>query len=76
LPVPHSAAEAVRLAREGYLAETKKITVRSTAGEKFETITKYELGPRPEREPGDDTAEIGMSGDLHVEDFDPSEIPF
>ena len=76
LPVPNSATEAVRLAREGYLAEAKKITVRSTAGEKFETITKYELGPRPEREPGDDTAEVGMSGDLHVEDFDPDEIPF
>ena len=76
LPVPNSAAETVRLAREGYLAEPTKITVRSTAGEKFETITKYELGPRPEREPGDDTAEVGMSGDLHVEDFDPDEIPF
>ena len=76
LPVPHSAAEAVRLAREGYLAETKKITVRSTAGEKFETIAKYELGPCPEREPGDDTAEVDMSGDPHVEDFDPDEIPF
>ena len=76
LPVPHSAAEAVRLANSGVLAEPKRITVRSTAGEKFETITKYELGPRPEREPGDDTAEVGMSGDLHVEDFDPSEIPF
>jgi len=76
LPVPHSAAEAVRLAREGYLAEPTKITVRSTAGEKFETITKYELGERPERKPGDDTAEGGVSGDLHVEDFDPDEIPF
>jgi DNA repair protein RadD len=76
LPVPQSASEAVRLARAGYLAEAKKITVRSTAGEKFETITKYELGPRPQREPGDDTAEVGVSGDLHVEDFDPDEIPF
>jgi len=76
LPVPYSAAEAVRLARKGYLAEPTIITVRSTAGEKFETITKYELDPRPEREPGDDTAEGGVSGDLHVEDFDPDEIPF
>ncbi len=76
-PVPHSAAEAVRLANSGILAEPKKITVRSTAGEKFETITKYELGPRPEREPGDDTAEVAMSGDdPHVEDFDPDDIPF
>ena len=51
--------------------------LRSTAGEKFETIAKYELGERPEREPGDDTAEVAMSGDdPHVEDFDPTEIPF
>ena len=75
--MPHSANEAVRLANSGILAEPKKITVRSTAGEKFETITKYELGERPEREPGDDTAEVAMSGDdPHVEDFDPDDIPF
>ncbi len=73
LPIPQSAAEAVRLARAGYLAEPKKITVRSISGDKFESITKCVLGPRPEREPGDDTAEIG---DPHVEDFDPDEIPF
>ena len=76
-PVPHSAAEAVRLASSGILAEPKRITVRSTAGEKFETITRYELGERPEREPGDDTTEVVMSGDdPHVEDFDPDDIPF
>ena len=76
-PVPHSAAEAVRLANSGILAEPKRITVRSTAGEKFETITRYELGERPEREPGDDSAEVAMSGDdPHVEDFDPDDIPF
>ena len=61
----------------GILAEPKRITVRSTAGEKFETITRYELGERPEREPGDDSAEVAMSGeDPHVEDFDPDDIPF
>ena len=73
LPIPQSAAEAVRLARAGYLAEPVKITVRSISGEKFETVTRCMLGPRPERESGDDTAEVG---DPHVEDFDPDEIPF
>ena len=73
LPIPRTAAEAVRLARAGYLAEPVKITVRSISGEKFETVTRCMLGPCPEREPGDDTAEIG---DPHVEDFDPDEIPF
>ena len=76
-PIPDTAVEAVRLARAGYLAETKRITVRSTAGEKFDTITQYELGERPGREPGDDTAEIAISGDAqHVEDFAPDDIPF
>ena len=76
-PIPDTAAEAVRLARAGYLAETKRITVRSTAGEKFDTITQYELGERPGREPGDDTAEVAMSGDAqHVKDFAPDDIPF
>ena len=76
LPIPQTAAEAVRLARAGYLAEPVKITVRSISGEKFETVTRCMLGPRPEREPGDDTAEIDMSDDPHVEDFDPDENPF
>lgn len=41
------------------LAPTLKITVKSTAGEKFDRITKYVLGERPPmREPGDDIAEM------------------
>ncbi|MBO7088301.1 MAG: hypothetical protein J6W70_00215, partial [Lentisphaeria bacterium] len=76
-PVPDSAAEAVRLANSGILAEPKRITVRATAGEKFESITKYEFGERPTREPGDDSVEVAMSGDdPHVENFDPDDIPF
>jgi DNA repair protein RadD len=51
--VPQTAEEAVRLAEAGALSETRSITVRSVAGEKYDTIIGYELGEKPSwREPG------------------------
>ena len=47
-PVPDTAEEAVELAEAGALCQTQKITVRSVAGEKFDRIISYELGPVPE----------------------------
>lgn len=58
VPVPETAEEAVRLADAGALAETKSITVRSVAGEKYDRIVGYDLGEVPfYREPGWDDVE-------------------
>ena len=46
-PVPATAAEAVRLANGGALAETKAIVVKSISGERFDNITGYVLGAVP-----------------------------
>jgi len=52
-PVPETVEEAVRLAREGALAETLSVTVRSVTGEKYDRIVAYALGGKPDyREPG------------------------
>ena len=45
-PPPATVAEAVFMANEGYLAETLTITVRHVAGEKFDRIIRYRLGPK------------------------------
>ncbi|MBI2933559.1 MAG: DEAD/DEAH box helicase family protein [Planctomycetes bacterium] len=56
--VPETAAEAVTLADAGAIAVTKRITVRSVAGEDFDRIVGYELGAKPPyREPGQDEEE-------------------
>ncbi len=53
LPVPDSAEDAVYLAQSGALAETRSITVRSVAGEKYDQVVGHELGDVPEcPEPG------------------------
>lgn len=45
--VPKTAEEACDLAAGGALAKTLAITVRSVAGEKYDRIIAYKLGPRP-----------------------------
>jgi len=47
-PIPDTADEAVQIAQDDGLADTKKITVRSIAGEPYERIIGYELGDKPE----------------------------
>jgi DNA repair protein RadD len=69
--VPETAEEAVRLAEGGALSETRSITVRSVAGEKYDTIIGYELGDKPPwREPGWEDEEAtplpAWVGDQHV----------
>jgi DNA repair protein RadD len=72
-PFPDSAEEAVELAEAGALAPTHAITVRSVAGEKFDRISGYQLGPVPPRLDG---------GDEHIDDDVPEpawpedDIPF
>jgi DNA repair protein RadD len=57
-PVPTSTAEACRLACDGALAPTTRITVRTVAGEDFERIVDHDLGPIPDpRQPGEDREE-------------------
>ena len=57
-PVPETAEDAVYLALHGALCLTRKITVRSVAGEEFARIVGYELGEKPfYREPGWDDEE-------------------
>lgn len=46
-PVPGNTADAVALAKGGALCETKMIKVKSVLGERFNTITGYELGEKP-----------------------------
>jgi DNA repair protein RadD len=64
-PVPESAQRAREIIAGGGLAATVSITVRQVAGDEFERIIDYELGPMPEAIPMDDLAP-----------FDPSEVPF
>jgi hypothetical protein len=47
-PVPESAERAVELASAGALATTHRIKVRAVAGEPYERIIDYELGPKPD----------------------------
>jgi DNA repair protein RadD len=57
-PVPATATEACRLAEDGALAPTMRITVRTVAGEDFARIIDHDLGPVPEpRQPGEDRNE-------------------
>jgi len=53
-PPPENAKEAVKLANDGALAVPQKIVVKSVAGEKYDKVVDYELGPIPDYvlEPG------------------------
>jgi DNA repair protein RadD len=76
-PMPQSAAEAVSMASGGAICETKEITVRSAAGEKYDRIVGYDLGEKSfYREPGwDDEEELPVSAD-GWEGVDDDDIPF
>jgi DNA repair protein RadD len=74
-PVPDTAIEAVELAENGALAETTAITVRSTAGEKYDRIVDHEFGPIPPRLDGsDETDDWGEIPDYETVPED--DIPF
>jgi DNA repair protein RadD len=64
-PVPDTAERAVEIAQGGGLAITRGITVRTVAGDEFERIIDYELGPLPEP----------VASDPYC-GYDPDEIPF
>ncbi len=73
--LPDTAEEAVALAESGALALTRAITVRAVAGEKYDRIIDYQLGPIPPRpEDGGDDHEDGA---LPVCDYvDDESVPF
>lgn len=64
-PVPDNVERAIEIIEGGGLATTLAIKVRSVAGDPYERIIDYELGPMPERIPASEHP-----------DFDPDEIPF
>ena len=64
-PVPDTAERAVEIAKGGGIAHTEKITVRSVAGERFDTIVGYNLGPMPE---------AVLAGEFG--NYDAADIPF
>lgn len=52
--MPETAERAVEIAEAGGLAITQRIVVRTVAGEKFDRIVGYTLGPMPEPVPSAD----------------------
>jgi DNA repair protein RadD len=55
---PATVEEALSMARDGLLAEPKKIRVQIVSGEKYERIVKVELGERPRFTPVEADEEI------------------
>lgn len=47
-PVPDTVEQAVELAESGSLAFTESLTVKSVAGQRFDEIVKYRIGPKPQ----------------------------
>ncbi|MCC7408384.1 MAG: DEAD/DEAH box helicase family protein [Phycisphaeraceae bacterium] len=75
LPVPDNVEEAAELAHAGALADVRSIKVRSVAGEKYDRIVDYELGPKP------DPADLSLPEPSHVPEYAPlpgadDDIPF
>lgn len=64
-PIPDSAQRAVDIANAGGLAAAKSIVVRRVAGDPYERVVDYELGPKPE----------AVACDI-PDSFDPDDIPF
>lgn len=64
-PVPDTVERAIEIIEGGGLAPTLSITVRAVAGDPYERIIDYELGPLPEGIPA-----------CEMFDYDPDEIPF
>jgi DNA repair protein RadD len=55
-PVPNDCERACEIAYGGGLATAKEITVRKIAGDKYDRITGYVLGPKPDPIPAEDLA--------------------
>lgn len=73
-PFPDSSQRAVDICETGGVAPTLAITVRSVSGEKYDRITKHQLGPIPPLLDGSDEYDDGDMPE-YVEPPD-EEIPF
>ena len=69
-PFPATAEQAVDLAGAGVLAPVQTITVRSVAGEQFDRITGYQLGPIPP------CLDENIDDDVHEPVWPEDDIPF
>ncbi len=72
-PPPDSAKQAVEMTDAGVLAETRQITVRSVAGEKYDSIVNHKLGDKPPRLDGSEETDDGQLPTNFYEDDD---LPF
>jgi len=70
--VPKTTAQAVNLANNKALCDTKKIKVKSVSGEKFNSIVGYELGKKPEWD--EKVAYVAKMFDATYVDID--DVPF
>jgi len=75
-PLPQYTEEAVLLSRQGALAPTLKIIVKNIAGEKFDRIVNYDLGPIPEYVPDDGCNDENNFNHDYEEEYEEDEIPF
>lgn len=74
-PIPQSAEEAVQAAKNGALAATSQITVRSVSGDPYERISDYVLGEKPEPLAEADRTE-GALAPVPKTEYAEEEIPF
>jgi len=61
-PMPDSAERAVEIAGAGGVRWTERITVRNTAGEKYDRIVDYVMGSMPE--PCEVVSDEDLFGDI------------
>lgn len=73
-PVPETVQQAVELAEVGALADVSAITVRHIAGQKFDRIIGYQLGPKPPLLDGSEERDDGNLPEYGYQYDD--EIPF
>ncbi len=75
-PMPATAEDAVAICDAGGIADTTGITVRSVAGERFDRIVEYQLGPVPPRLDGGDEREADALHESVPIGIPDDEIPF
>jgi len=71
-PVPNNIEDAVAICNAGGVADTTAVTVRHVAGEKFDRIVNYQLGPVPPPV----TSDLGGLEPRHVPIAPDDDIPF
>jgi DNA repair protein RadD len=73
--IPTNVEDALEIAQNGGLAETKAITVRTVAGEKFDSIVAHVVGDLPPRSDGSEERDNSYIAAPVVAEVDPSNPP-